>query len=154
MDRPTLTTPARVSPQVAPVEVLPPHASEAVTEGFRVRAVPAYLPDRSDPDGTLGSPCWVFGYRIRISNEGRVSARLLTRRWLVIDARGNVQEIEGPGVVGRHPDLEPGQTFEYSSFCPLRTPWGTMEGHYVFEDRAGRRFQVRIGRFYLVSNKG
>ncbi|MBM4107322.1 MAG: Co2+/Mg2+ efflux protein ApaG [Phycisphaerae bacterium] len=130
---------------------MPPHASEVVTEGFRVRAVPMFLPDRSDPEGSHGTPCWVFGYDVRMTNEGRVGARLLTRKWRVIDARGDVQEIEGAGVVGRHPDLEPGQSYEYSSFCPLRTPWGTMEGHYVFEDRGGRRFQIQIGRFYLVA---
>lgn len=142
-------TQARTKP--APVEVLPAHASEEVTEGFRVRAEPVYLPDRSDPEGVNGAACWVFGYRVRITNESGVGARLKTRFWRVIDARGDVQEIEGDGVVGRYPDLEPGRCFEYSSFCPLRTPWGTMEGHYVFEDRGGRRFEIRIARFFLVA---
>lgn len=124
----------------------PRYGSDAITRGIRVRVSPFFLPDHSDPRGKK----WVFAYRVRVTNEGERRARLLTRRWLITDAEGVVREVEGEGVVGQQPDLSPGQSFEYSSFCPLQTPWGTMEGSYQFYDEAGDAFDVAIGRFYLV----
>ncbi len=124
----------------------PRHASEAVTRDIRVRVAPFFLPEHSDPGVK-----WVFGYKVTISNESPRRARLLTRRWIITDADGRQKLVEGEGVVGQSPDLAPGQTFEYSSFCPLETPWGTMEGAYQFYDERGDAFDVAIGRFYLVS---
>lgn len=128
----------------------PKHASERTTRGISVRVSPFYLPDHSDPDERK----WVFGYHVRLTNGGDVRAQLLTRRWLITDAEGRLKEVEGEGVVGQTPDLGPGESFEYSSFCPLGTPWGTMEGSYQFMDERGEGFDVQIARFYLVSEAG
>jgi ApaG protein len=126
-----------------------PGSSEAVTEGIRITATAFYLPDDSDPDARQ----YRFGYRISMQNEGIAPATLVSRRWLIIDANGNAEEVEGLGVVGQSPRLEPEQAFKYTSYCPLRTAWGTMEGHYVFERDDGTEFKAKIGRFYLVMPK-
>jgi len=125
----------------------PKFSSEALTRDIRVRVSPFYLPDHSDPTGNK----WVFAYKVRITNESDRKAKLLTRRWIITDAQGRSKLVEGEGVVGQSPDLLPGQTFEYSSFCPLETSWGTMEGAYQFYDERGDSFDVAVGRFYLVS---
>lgn len=125
----------------------PKYSSETLTRGIRVRVSPFFLADHSDPSAGK----WVFAYKVRIANEGDLRARLLTRRWVITDAHGQAKLVEGEGVVGQNPDLAPGQSFEYSSFCPLETPWGTMEGAYQFYDERGDAFDVGIARFYLVS---
>ncbi len=123
------------------------HGSESVTRRVRVRVQPAYLPDHSSPSDNK----FVFGYRIRISNEGDVRIRLLSRHWVIVDGDGARREVRGEGVVGQQPELAPGAFFEYSSYCPLEHAWGTMEGSYQMIDHLGERFEVRIERFYLVS---
>ena len=120
--------------------------SDTLTDGIRVRAAAQLLEDESDPARRLH----VYGYRIRIENEGNERAQLLSRRWIVLDADNKREEIVGDGVVGRQPDLAPGEMFEYTSRCPLRTEWGTMEGSYTFRRPGGERFEVAIGRFFLV----
>jgi ApaG protein len=127
-----------------------PSSSDAVTEGIRITATAFYMPDESDPD----SRQYRFGYRIAMHNEGDKSATLVSRRWLIIDANGSEETVEGLGAVGQSPRLEPGQGFKYTSYCPLRTQWGTMEGHYVFERDDGSEFRAKIARFYLVMPKG
>jgi ApaG protein len=129
------------------------HGSEAVTRGIRVVVRPRFLPEQS---GTAPSEAWrgqqyVFAYTILIENKGPSTVRLLERRWRIVDAEGDEKEVRGEGVIGKQPVLEPGRSFEYSSFCPLATPWGTMEGEYVMEGAGGERFDVRIARFYLVA---
>lgn len=125
--------------------------SEVETNGFRVAIFPSYLPDHSDPQGRQ----YVFGYRVRINNESSITAQLLSRRWAIVDAHGRCNEVTGEGVVGQQPILRPGQSFEYSSFCPLTTSWGTMEGSYAFQREGDESvFEVEIGRFYLVSDEG
>lgn len=124
-----------------------PLGSEAVTAGIRVAVTPAYAPERSDPS----APEHVFSYRIRISNEGADPVQLLSRRWLIVDALGRRHEVEGEGVIGQQPRIEPGQAFEYESWCPLRTVWGTMEGFYVMTRDDGTTFEARVARFYLAS---
>ena len=131
--------------------VSPPHpvrntSSDTVTDGIRVQAAAQYLPDRSNPDDNQ----YVFAYRIVITNEGTQGARLKSRHWVIIDANGQREEVRGPGVVGKTPTLGPGGRFEYTSGCPLRTTWGTMEGSYVMEREDGERFEASIGRFLLV----
>lgn len=121
--------------------------SDTTTLGFRVRVAPHYMPDESAPEDRK----FVFGYRIRIDNEGDVTATLRTRYWWIVDAHGDAHEVEGEGVVGQQPRLAPGQAFEYASFCPLRTHWGTMEGWYEFQRDDGETFRVIIGRFMLVA---
>ncbi len=120
--------------------------SEAVTEGIRVHVEPAFLDSHSDAE--RGN--FTFAYKIHITNEGAMAARLVGRFWRIVDADGHESVVEGPGVVGQHPHLEPGQTFEYSSFCPLKTAWGTMEGYFIFERADGETFRATVGRFYLA----
>ena len=122
-----------------------PEMSEELTEGIRVGASAFYLPQESDADERR----FAFGYTIVIANEGERPARLLSRHWVIIDAEGRREEVRGPGVVGETPRLEPGQAFKYQSMCPLRTPWGTMEGSYTMRRDDGERFEARVGRFYL-----
>ena len=125
-----------------------PEMSDITTHGIRVGATAAYLPGESSPeDGN-----YVFGYRIVIVNDGDAPATLLSRHWIIIDADGNREEVRGPGVVGQTPRLEPTKGFKYSSFCPLPTPWGTMEGFYKMQRDNGEVFEARIGRFYLRVN--
>ena len=120
--------------------------SETVTADIRIHAAAQLLDRESDP----GRPLHVYGYRIRIVNEGRQRVRLLSRHWVILDANNHREEVVGEGVVGRRPELAPGEMFEYTSSCPLRTEWGTMEGTYTFEGADGERFEARIGRFFLV----
>ncbi len=120
--------------------------SDHETEGIRVQAAAQYLPGESDPDHQL----YVYIYRIIISNEGAERAKLLTRHWVILDSKGNREDVKGPGVVGEFPDLAAGESFQYLSGCPLRTQWGTMEGSYIMERENGDRFSAEIGRFFLV----
>jgi ApaG protein len=119
--------------------------SEATTRGIRVEVQSVYLPERSDPDHGE----WFYAYRVRIANEGDVSARLVSRHWVIIDGRGRVEEVRGPGVVGEQPTLQPGQSFEYTSGCPLRTPHGSMHGSYQMVTASGERFDAEIAPFAL-----
>lgn len=118
-----------------------------LTEGVRVAVSPSYLPEQSNPEAGQ----YTFGYRIRITNESPWRMRLVSRRWLIVDADGERREVEGEGVIGQQPDLPPGESFTYSSFCPLSTPWGTMEGSYTMLREDGEPLEVRIGRFYLAA---
>ncbi len=121
--------------------------SEAVTRGLRVSATPAFLAQHSDPQQRR----FVFGYRIRIVNEGAGRARLLTRHWEIVDADGSRHVVDGEGVVGQQPDLAPGAAHEYESYCPLTTPWGTMEGSFTMQGENGDVFTIAVARFYLVA---
>lgn len=117
-----------------------------MTEGIRVHAAAQYMPKDSNPEQKQ----FVFAYRIVIANEGHESARLLSRHWIIIDADNRREEVRGEGVVGKTPNLATDERFEYTSGCPLRTAWGTMEGSYLMERADGRRFRAEIGRFFLV----
>ena len=119
--------------------------SEAITRGIRVRVVSEYAPDRSRP----ADKEWLFLYTITISNEGSETVQLLTRHWIITDGNGHVEEVRGPGVVGEQPILAPGEAFEYTSRCPLRTPFGTMKGTYQMVTRDGEQFDARIAEFTL-----
>ena len=122
-----------------------PEMSDTTTEGIRVGATAYFLPEESDADQRR----FVFGYTIVIANQGDAPAQLLSRHWVIIDAHGRREDVEGEGVVGHQPRLAPGEAFKYQSFCPLRTPWGTMEGTYRMRRDDGREFDAAIGRFYL-----
>lgn len=125
------------------------------TRGIRVEVDPVYLPEQSDPEGAATKgPVFVFGYTIRITNLGDEPVRLLTRFWRIVDADGEERIVEGQGVVGEQPEIEPGRYHEYSSFCPIETPWGTMEGRYGMRVESGsrERFDVAVGRFFLVAD--
>jgi ApaG protein len=119
--------------------------SEAVTRGVRVHVKSMYDPDRSRP----AQKQWFFLYTIRISNEGTDTVQLLTRHWIITDATGRVEEVKGPGVVGEQPILGPGESFEYTSGCPLTTPFGTMKGTYQMVTRGGEPFDAQIAEFEL-----
>lgn len=127
------------------MDEIPVNSSEAVTRGIRVQVRSQYVPDRSDPPGSE----WFFAYTIRIANESERTAQLLSRHWVITDGDGKVEEVRGPGVVGKQPILGPGEAFEYTSACPLKTPFGVMEGTYQMVDPEGQHFDVRIAPFSL-----
>ena len=120
-------------------------SSETVTRGVRVEARVRYSPDHSDPSDQL----WFFLYTIRITNEGSVPVQLISRRWLITDGTGEVNEVSGPGVVGEQPHLNAGESFEYTSGCPLPTPFGEMCGSYQMAVEDGEGFDAEIGSFSL-----
>ena len=104
-----------------------------------------YLQQESAPDAER----YVFAYTITISNLGSVPSQLLNRHWIITDGRGDVQEVEGPGVIGQQPWLGPGEQFTYSSGAVLKTPVGTMQGSYEFRTDSDERFDVPIEIFSL-----
>ncbi len=119
--------------------------SEAITRGIRVAVVAEYTPDRSQP----ARQEWFFLYRITITNEGPETVQLISRHWIITDGRGQLEEVRGAGVVGQQPVLRPGESFTYTSGCPLNTPFGVMEGTYQMVTSAGESFDVKIAQFAL-----
>ncbi|APG83302.1 protein ApaG [Sinorhizobium americanum] len=119
----------------------------ALTRDIEVTVEPYYLEEQSDPDDSR----YVWGYRIVISNHSEIAVRLMTRYWHITDENGQVDEVSGPGVIGEQPLLNPGDTYEYSSGCPLDTPSGVMFGHYSMEAEGGETFNVAIPAFSLDS---
>lgn len=117
----------------------------AVTEGVRVTVESTYLEEHSAPDENR----FAFAYFVTIANEGAPRVQLRRRHWIITDGNGKVEEVEGPGVVGEQPVLDPGETHRYTSGAVITTPVGTMEGSYEMHDRAGRVFQAQIPRFSL-----
>ncbi len=120
-------------------------SSEAETQGIRISVESRYAPEHSQPQRNQ----WFFLYTIQISNEGEEQVQLLSRHWIIQDGTGKVEEVRGPGVVGETPVLEPGASFQYTSGCPLATPFGSMEGTYEMVTGRGERFNARIARFSL-----
>ena len=120
--------------------------SDITTRGIRVEVESFFDPDRSAPTEQY----FLFAYTIRISNVGSEPAQLISREWRITDADGNVERVEGPGVVGEQPSLAPGEAFEYTSFCPLRTSFGTMEGSYAMRTVGGEMFRAEIAPFTLA----
>lgn len=119
----------------------------AVTHDIRVSVTPEYSEERSEP----GQNRYFWLYTIEILNLGRATVQLTHRHWRITDARGKLEEVRGPGVVGEQPMLEPGQSFRYTSGCPLTTPSGIMVGAYRMVDGGGRAFDVAIPAFSLDS---
>lgn len=117
----------------------------ALTRDIEVTVEPYYLEEQSDPDDSR----YVWGYRIIIANHSGLAVRLMTRYWHITDENGQVDEVSGPGVIGEQPLLNPGDTYEYSSGCPLDTPSGVMFGHYSMEAEGGETFDVAIPAFSL-----
>ncbi|MCB9778425.1 MAG: Co2+/Mg2+ efflux protein ApaG [Alphaproteobacteria bacterium] len=124
----------------------PEHASEATTRGVRVRVLPHFLPDQSSPATGL----WVHAYQVTIENLGDEAVQLVSRHWVITNGEGEEQHVEGPGVVGEQPVLEPGQTFVYVSGCPLDTPLGAMHGTYQMVTKGGDAFDAVIAPFTLA----
>jgi ApaG protein len=121
--------------------------SDTTTNGIRVQVETRYLPEQSSPRDSQ----YLFAYRIRISNEGGETAQLISRHWVITDADGHVEQVQGPGVVGEQPVLGPGSSFEYTSFCPLRTSVGTMQGTYQMVRTNGDGFDAVIAPFTLAT---
>lgn len=111
-----------------------------------VTVTPQYLPDQSEPDEQQ----FVFAYTVRITNKGQNAAQLISRHWIITDGQQQTQEVRGLGVVGQQPLLAPGETFEYTSGCPLPTPVGTMRGTYHCVGDNGVPFEVPIEEFMLA----
>ena len=120
--------------------------SEAVTRNVRVHVESEFAPGRSSPAENK----WFFLYTIRITNESAETVQLLSRHWIITDAMGEVREVKGPGVVGKQPVLEPGESFEYTSGCDLTTPFGTMRGTYQMVSSEREDFEIEIPAFTLT----
>ena len=119
--------------------------SEARTRGVYIQVESTHDPARSIPEQNH----WFFLYTVTISNEGNETVQLLNRHWIITDGDGHVQEVRGPGVVGEQPVLEPGQSFKYTSGCPLRTAFGFMRGTYTMRTEGGESFEAQIADFEL-----
>lgn len=117
----------------------------AVTRKIEVRAEPFYLEDRSDPS----SDQYFWAYRITIINRSEETVQLLSRHWRITDGAGRTEEVNGPGVVGEQPVLEPGDSYQYTSGCPLTTPSGIMVGRYTMRNPGGDLFEIDIPAFSL-----
>ena len=117
----------------------------AVTHEIEVSVEPFYLADRSDPDESR----YVWAYRITIDNQSDEFVKLLSRYWHITDGDGRVEEVRGPGVVGDQPELEPGDSYQYTSGCPLSTPSGIMVGRYTMRNARGELFDIAIPAFSL-----
>ena len=113
---------------------------EAVTRGIRVRVTPEFIEDQSSPDESY----FVWAYTVEIANEGEETVQLISRHWRITDGRGSLQEVRGPGVVGKTPVLAPGASFRYTSGCPLTTPSGIMAGSYQMSGPGGVLFNVEM----------
>ena len=123
----------------------PAPVSEAITHGIRVEVMARHTPENSRP----GQAEWVFQYTVRITNQSSDTVQLLSRHWIITDALDHVEEVKGPGVVGEQPVLAPGESFKYSSWCPLKTPTGVMHGTYQMVKTDGERFDIEIAAFAL-----
>jgi len=120
--------------------------SSALTRGILVTVRCEYIPERSSAPGRQ----YAFAYTVNIANQGSVTAELKSRHWIITDAFGAVQEVRGEGVVGAQPVLRPGEEFEYTSWCVIATPSGTMRGSYQMVTRDGERFDAEIAPFALT----
>jgi ApaG protein len=121
-------------------------SSEATTRNIRVRVEAQYDPSRSRPQHSE----WFFLYTVSITNESQDTVQLMSRHWIITDGMGNVEQVQGPGVVGKQPVLAPRQSFEYTSGCPLTTPFGAMHGTYQMVNQAGEKFDIEIAPFTLT----
>ena len=117
------------------------------THDISVTVEPFYLEEQSEPSDNH----YLWAYRVTIANQGGATVQLLNRYWKITDAEGRMQEVRGPGVVGEQPVLTPGESFEYTSGCPLPTPSGFMVGTYEMSDEQGRTFEIDIPAFSLDS---
>ena len=115
---------------------------------FQVSVTSQYVADQSDPSDDV----YAFAYTITVSNTGITPAQLISRHWVIVDAHGHTEEVKGLGVVGHQPLLKPGESFQYSSGCRLRTPTGTMHGSYFCVAEDGARFDTPIDLFVLEAD--
>jgi ApaG protein len=116
---------------------------------IKIKTYPKFLPERSEPLKSY----YFFSYRIKIINNSEEKVRLLSRYWHIIDGEGRSEDIHGPGVVGKTPNINPKEFFEYTSFCPLQTPIGFMEGSYRMISEKGNQFDAPISQFKLIATQ-
>ena len=121
-------------------------SSEAITGNIRVHVESEYDPGRSSPQESQ----WFFLYTVQITNEGPDTVQLISRHWVITDGAEKVREVRGPGVVGSQPILAPGQSFEYTSGCPLTMPFGSMHGTYLMINDRKEQFDIEIAPFTLT----
>ena len=119
--------------------------SEATTRGVHVRVEPQFDRERSDPE----QEHWFFLYTVTITNQGEETVQLLRRHWIITDGEGHVEEVRGPGVVGDQPVLRPGESYTYTSGCPLTTAFGFMQGTYQMVTANGEEFDAEVASFEL-----
>ncbi len=119
--------------------------TEPSNGGIRVDVRTEFLKEQSEQSGQK-----IFAYTVTINNDGPAPAKLLARHWVITDAWGRIQEVKGDGVIGMQPRLEPGQHFEYTSFCPLPTKHGEMHGWYRMARDDGETFEAKIDPFHMV----
>ena len=127
----------------------PMNQSDVLTHDIRVQTESYFIAERSAPMRGL----YLFGYKITIINEGDCPAKLLSRHWVINDILGKQEEVIGDGVVGEQPRLAPGQSFSYTSFCPLSTFQGTMTGTYTMQRDDESEFDVAVGPFQLFMSQ-
>ena len=120
------------------------HTSEMITNGIRVTVTSQFSHAETQRQR------WYFTYTVRIANEGTETVQLVSRHWIITNGSNEVEEVKGPGVVGHTPTLAPGQAFEYTSGCPLSTPYGSMRGTYRMVARDGTQFDAEIAEFALT----
>ena len=119
--------------------------SSALTQGILITVVSEYIPERS----SVSARQFAFAYKVRIANQGAEPAQLRSRHWIITDSNGEVQEVQGEGVVGEQPVILPGRHFEYTSWCVIATPSGSMRGTYQMITTEGDRFDAEIAPFRL-----
>ena len=120
---------------------------EAISHNFQVSTISRFIPERSNQEMSI----FFFAYWITINNQGEIPAQLLNRYWHIMDADGRINEVKGEGVVGEKPLINPGESFEYNSFCPLPTEFGFMQGYYEMQGKDKSTFQIEIPQFRLAS---
>ncbi|MDA1183298.1 MAG: Co2+/Mg2+ efflux protein ApaG [Acidobacteria bacterium] len=143
----------KIKEHAADAPANPPEAGEpggqtknTTTRGIRIEVQSKYLAERSSPRDDQ----YLFAYQVRISNVGTETAQLMSREWVITSAEGDVEHVKGPGVVGEQPVLAPGGSFEYTSYCPLKTAVGSMHGTYQMVTGDGETFDARIAPFTLA----
>lgn len=115
-----------------------------VTRDISVEVIPLYVPEQNHFVNQH-----LYTYKITIVNNSNQTCQLLRRHWTIVDGRGKKEEVDGDGVIGQQPTLKPNESFEYSSFCPLATPTGSMRGHFEFRDDQDQSFLVKVPLFFL-----
>ncbi len=120
--------------------------TEGINQGIKIKIETIYIPERSQPEQNQ----YFFAYNITISNQRSEAVQLLNRHWIITNGNGEKEEVQGPGVVGEQPLLKPEESFNYTSYCPLNTPIGSMHGSYQMKTESGEIFDAEIPAFTLA----
>ena len=118
-------------------------------DNIKIKAISCFVKDRSSPENSI----FLFSYNVEIKNNSEYEVQLLSRYWNIQDGDGNIEEIRGPGVIGLQPVIKSGGSFEYSSFCPLKTPFGMMSGAYQMKINSEETFEASIPAFSLSATE-